>query len=360
MAFSEPTTELKKQEVKKESIKDSAIVNDIKDSLQKARSDDRLKKFQERKREAKVKSNNFFKISKKNSSGIPAIDTLETYEWDVETNNNSMWKTLALGATIPGGAQYYTEHYVRAGFLTTLEVWLFYERFYNKPRMNNLQREKVQSLWEDLGKANRSIYTASGPNRTMSSAFEERKNLINQIRQENDIYVRRQDLTNSELAWALGLHLYGLFDGIGILMNNKGRSHEKIEPEDALWRGILVPGWGQIHNGKWGKAGLLYMALIGSYVSYHSRQNVVEYYKGRIRVLNAEGNTSGAASLQEDLKFYRKKRNQYIWGPVFIYIYSLGDATVDAMLSDFDSPINLTVVPSKDFLSPEILLTWVF
>ena len=48
----------------------------------------------------------------------------------------------------------------------------------------------------------------------------------------------------------------------------------------------------------------------------------------------------------ERLTYYRKNRNQYIWGIALIYLYSIGDAAVDALLSDFDNPVHLALLPT--------------
>ena len=47
----------------------------------------------------------------------------------------------------------------------------------------------------------------------------------------------------------------------------------------------------------------------------------------------------------ERVTYYRKNRNQYIWAIALLYLYSVGDAAVDALLSDFDNPMHLAVLP---------------
>ena len=56
-------------------------------------------------------------------TGIEAIDTLPVNEWDIPTKRNSL-KYAMLFSLLPGGGQYYTEHYVRGGFLTGIERFL--------------------------------------------------------------------------------------------------------------------------------------------------------------------------------------------------------------------------------------------
>ena len=52
-------------------------------------------------------------------------------EWDIPTKRNSLGLTMLL-SLFPGGGQYYTEHYVRGGFITGIEALLFYEVYINK------------------------------------------------------------------------------------------------------------------------------------------------------------------------------------------------------------------------------------
>ena len=61
----------------------------------------------------------------KGKTGIESIDTLPVNEWDIKTNRNSLPLTM-LFSLFPGGGQYYTEHYVRGGFITAIEGFLIY------------------------------------------------------------------------------------------------------------------------------------------------------------------------------------------------------------------------------------------
>ncbi len=60
----------------------------------------------------------------KGKTGIESIDTLTVNEWDVPTTRNSLPLTM-LFSIFPGGGHYYTEHYVRGGFITAFEAFLF-------------------------------------------------------------------------------------------------------------------------------------------------------------------------------------------------------------------------------------------
>ena len=74
---------------------------------------------------------------------------------------------------------------------------------------------------------------------------------------------------------------------------------------------------------------------------------MVEYYLDRKHFLEKESkNSEELDRVQERVTYYRKNRNQYIWGVALIYLYSIGDAVVDALLSDFDNPVHLALLPN--------------
>jgi hypothetical protein len=101
-----------------------------------------------------------------------------------------------------------------------------------------------------------------------------------------------------------------------------------------------------MYNGEFGKAGLLYMSIIGATTSIRTSQHMVNYYLKRKHMLADESPDSEEyEKIAERVTYYRKNRNQYIWGMALIYLYSLADAAVDALLSDFDNPLHLAVLP---------------
>lgn len=275
-------------------------------------------------------------------TGIEALDTLATYEWDVSTKRNSLTYTL-LSGVIPGGSQFYTEHYVRGSFLLGIELALVYEVFINKPMQQNRRFELASPLQDSV--AFYSDQMRSTSDMTAFSLFHSKRAVfINNIRKISDKKIEEEDLRNAELAWLVGLHIYGFIDGFGIWWNNREHNVELKSSKKAVLL-ALIPGLGQIYNEEFGKAGLLYMGLTGAFASICTSQRVVEYYLERRRVAVAENSTE-IDYLSERITYYRKNRNQYIWGMALIYLYSLGDAFVDAMMSDFDNPIHFAFLPN--------------
>jgi len=279
-----------------------------------------------------------------NNTGIPAIDTLKRYDWDIETKRNSLGATIGLALIFPGGGQFYTEHYVRGGFLFTFETALFYETFFNKFRQNRNFNKNIREFrdsvvfYQDLLSSNK-----DSPDTLTWKKNKKRREEV--LSKEKSKKRASKDLWTSEFTWLAGLHIYGLFDAYGIWKNNQEHNTETHSAVSALWRSIIIPGWGQIYNHEYGKAGLLYMGLLGSAVSLWSRQQMVEYHLKELRIAREGGDTQDISATNENVLFFRRKRNQYVWAITLFYIYSMADAAVDAMLHDFDSPAYFVMQP---------------
>lgn len=298
--------------------------------------------------------------TQKGVSGLPSIDTLPTWEWDIKSERTDYLTGLSLGLLLPGGAQYYTKHYVRAGFLTAFETYLLSEVLYNQP----LRRSKrLSSADQDLRDAmpyadSMTLFPSSKRYDSWSQSFH---NQLDNARENLNVIEENNGLLISEWAWLAGLHLYGLMDGYEMIHRNRNpRSTETKSVTTAVLLSALLPGSGQIYNGSYGKAGLLYMSFIGSYYSFQARQHTVDYYDQRRRIAFAENNSSLYSEMSDRATFFRKKRNQYFWAPLLFYFYSIADAAVDAKLSDFDDPKNFAWAPIGPDLSPGISLAFNF
>lgn len=292
-------------------------------------------------------------------SGIEAIDTLKVHEWDIETPHSNPTLALGLAALIPGGGHFYTGHYVRGGFIATIETYLLLELFVNYPlRVDERKELALASLQraEIFADSLTSNFREGQADRLKDSVF----NSLSNARLQNDIVQEAYGLKQSQIAWLVGMHLYSVMDTYGIIHNNNKRTYEKKTATSALWRAAILPGWGQIYNDEYGKAGMLWMSLIGSYVSFNARQETVEYYLERLQTARKEERTFEISELDEKVTFFRKKRNQYLWGPMLFYLYSLADASVDALLSDFDAPVNLTLMPVPMTAGGHLEVTWRF
>lgn len=294
----------------------------------------------------------------KGHTGIESIDTLTVNEWDIPTGHNSLPLTL-LFSLLPGGGQYYTGHYVRGGFLTGIEGLLVYEVYFNKSFQRDRIYEQVRPFQDSVAIFTKKIML-SGNRDSLPEFHKKRNEYVAHVRELSDKKMEQEDLRIAENAWLFGVHLYGMFDAFGIWYNNHYRSVELRSMKKALLLG-LVPGLGQMYNGEFGKAGLLYMSIIGATTSMRTSQHMVNYYLKRKRTMAQESTTSEEyEKIVERVTYYRKNRNQYIWGLSLIYLYSLGDAAVDALLSDFDNPVHLALLPNLSSGGAQALFSFDF
>ena len=181
---------------------------------------------------------------------------------------------------------------------------------------------------------------------SISAYHAKRLEFLERVRAQSDKKMEQEDVRKAELAWLIGIHIYGIFDTYGIWFNNNRRTTEYRDMKTALLWGLL-PGGGQIFNHDYGKAGLVYMGLLGAIASVSTSQNMVKYYLDRKHLVEKEDPKSEEYErITERVTYYRKNRNTYIWGGVLIYLYSIADAAVDALLSDFDSPLHMALLPN--------------
>ena len=97
-------------------------------------------------------------------------------------------------------------------------------------------------------------------------------------------------------------------------------STEVKTPKKAL-KYSLIPGGGQLYNGKQIKA----ILILGSelWMIYQFQANRISFH-----------NWNNTYSKPKE--YYRENRNKYAWRALFVYIYNLVDALVDAHLSTYN------------------------
>ncbi len=91
-------------------------------------------------------------------------------------------------------------------------------------------------------------------------------------------------------------------------------------PTGAVLRSAVLPGWGQMYNEQYWKAGLAFSAnaTLGYFIFHYNR------------LYRTTGN-----------KDYQNKRNQYTWYLALGYALTMLDAYVDAYLYKFDLAMSL-------------------
>ena len=112
------------------------------------------------------------------------------------------------------------------------------------------------------------------------------------------------------------------FVAINIVIANEESSIEKKDPKKAFYFS-LVPGMGQLYNGKLTKSAIFVGLEISAYVAWKDNSGKYNSYDSNNYPLKKHR--------------YLEKRNKYAWWIGILYFYAMIDAVVDAHLNSFDS-----------------------
>jgi hypothetical protein len=109
----------------------------------------------------------------------------------------------------------------------------------------------------------------------------------------------------------------------------------------ALLASLVVPGTGQIYNGAYWKAPIVWG--VGYYfVSVYKQQNdLYQTYRKQYSASIDSLPGTGIPKLKEYRDFYRNQRDTFGWYVAITYIITLLDAYVDASLFNFEVSPNL-------------------
>lgn len=107
-------------------------------------------------------------------------------------------------------------------------------------------------------------------------------------------------------------------------------------PTGAMFRSLVIPGWGQFHNGAWWKAPIFItgeaITLIYAIKNYRTAR---DFYN---RSLSAENGDS--EKLYEEYEKHLRRTEMWGWLFTGVVVFSMLDAYVDAHLSNYDvSPL---------------------
>ena len=103
-------------------------------------------------------------------------------------------------------------------------------------------------------------------------------------------------------------------------------------PKTAFYLSV-VPGGGQLYNGKILKGSLVFALEFFAIYSWLENAKIHRDYDSINKPLSKNR--------------YLEKRNKYAWWVIFIYFYSMIDAMVDAHLSPFDQIMNTAIEGTK-------------
>jgi hypothetical protein len=120
------------------------------------------------------------------------------------------------------------------------------------------------------------------------------------------------------------------------------------QPTEALFRSLFVPGWGQLGNRKYIKAGIiiaLESTLIGTIVHYAKKKSAAR------EVLERADDDLERARLFQDFDEARDQHSRFSWYLGTLIFLSMFDAYVDAHLANFpkyDKKISLDMTPGQE------------
>ena len=104
-------------------------------------------------------------------------------------------------------------------------------------------------------------------------------------------------------------------------------SSEVIMPKKALTYSI-VPGGGQLYNGKPVKAALMIGTQVWMLYKFSSNRSLYNGWQ------NGDPHSK---------EYYHDNRNKFAWYSVFVYLYNLADALVDSHLEGFEEDKKLEI-----------------
>ncbi len=120
----------------------------------------------------------------------------------------------------------------------------------------------------------------------------------------------------------------------------KGKS-----PSGALLRSLVVPGWGQLYNGKYLKALIYAGAQVSFAYAAYVQNDRYHHYR----------------NLDDDYLagFYKDDRNRMFWWILGVTLMSIGDAYVDAHLWNFDvsDDLSASIAPQFDPENRQVALS---
>lgn len=146
-----------------------------------------------------------------------------------------------------------------------------------------------------------------------------------------DINVAEDEAKKAEAAMLAPLEGEGYYDSTALAELELAR--KKRSPTGALWRSFAVPGWGQIYNGKYWKAGGIIAAQAGTLYMAVDNYVIARRYLREAREATDEKIKREKLARHEDYIVETE-----FWGWLFVaaLTYSMMDAYVDAHLADWD------------------------
>jgi hypothetical protein len=109
----------------------------------------------------------------------------------------------------------------------------------------------------------------------------------------------------------------------------------------AFVASMIVPGAGQIYNGSYWKAPIIWGVGYYFFSVYNQQNKLYGQYSREYAASIDSNNTRGDLSVRDNRNFYHKQRDTFGWYIAITYVINLIDAYVDASLYNFEVSPNL-------------------
>ena len=142
-----------------------------------------------------------------------------------------------------------------------------------------------------------------------------------------------------------------------VIVKDSARLALEALPRRAIRRSAIIPGWGQVTNGRWWKVPVIYAGFVGLGLAVEFNQR---YYKQFLRELQFRDANPGEKRDPELVRledqqaliqykdYYRRNRDLSVLAGVGLYAINIIDAYIDAKFFRFDisDELALKVSPS--------------
>jgi hypothetical protein len=256
------------------------------------------------------------------------------------------YRSMGLSLVLPGAGQIYCHRRLKGSlfFLTEIGFAAFtVNRYYNYT--TNLQNNITH--YDTTMAKYKKLLDQSNPDLALFKKYYD--NLLSaKMGYDYALYTQSvgRQVFYQAAGWFIGIYLWNVADALktsNYFADNTSRSPTRA----GLLSAIPYLGLGQIYNGSFSKAGLIWTVhTLLTFMAYNYNNDMNTCIDRRNQVL---GTKSISAEIQRqylnrwdgeyDQAF--KKRNTYLWYLVLFYFYGIFDAVVDAHLHDYHLKIRL-------------------
>lgn len=113
---------------------------------------------------------------------------------------------------------------------------------------------------------------------------------------------------------------------------------KRLDPRKALFLSAILPGLGQIYNGKYWKLPFVYGGFVGTLYGVNFYQKFYSKYRGELYIV-LSGGTAPSGRDETYIRYIidkaRRQRDYMLIWTGFVYLLQIVDAHVDAHLQEF-------------------------